>query len=155
MKIIKNELIKVTGMVRIIKRDIFGKIVGISTYKNIVTNKGLQLIGELLNDDATVGITYFALGSNTTDPTVNDTKLGTETFRKQIAFRSRSNQTITLSSYLTTSEANATHRELGHFGNLATIIANSGDLFNHTEINETKTVSITWTIEQTFTFANA
>ena len=155
MEIIKKELIKVTGIVKIIKKNISGNIVGISTYKNIVTNTGLQLIGELLNDDATEGITYFALGSNATDPTVNDTTLGTETFRKQIAFRSRSNQTITLASYLTTSEANAAHKELGHFGNGATSVTDSGDLFNHTEIDETKDVSITWTIEQTFTFANA
>lgn len=154
MEIIKREFITVNGIVKITKRNIYGKIIGVSTYKNIVTNKGLQLIGDLLIDDATEGITYFALGSNTTDPTVNDIKLGTETFRKQIAFRSRENQTITLSSYLTTSEANAIHKELGHFGNGATGVADSGDLFNHTEINETKTVAVTWTIEQTFTFAN-
>lgn len=155
MEIIKHNLIKITGIVKIIKRDISGKIIGISEYKNLVTNTGLQLIGDLLDGDVSIGVTYIALGSNVAAPAVTDTILGTETFRKQIALRERSAQAITLSSYLTTSEANANHRELGHFGNAATAVSGSGTLFNHTAINETKDVSITWTIEQTFTFANA
>ncbi len=155
MEIIKHDFIKVTGIVKIIKKDILGNVIGISEYKNLVTNTGLQLIGDLLDGDVTVGVTYVALGSNVAAPLVTDTILGTETFRKQIVLRDRTAQTITLSSFLTTSEANATHRELGHFGNAATGAAGSGTLFNHTSINETKDSSITWTIEQTFTFANA
>ncbi len=155
MEIIKKNLILITGITKIIKKDLFGKIIGISEYKNLVTNTGLQLIGDLIDGDITVGVTYVALGSNVAAPAITDTILGTETFRKQIALRERVAQTITLSSYLTTSEANATHKELGHFGNAATGTAGSGTLFNHTAINETKDVSITWTIEQSFTFANA
>lgn len=155
MKIIKKELIKVTGIVRIIKKDIYGKIIGISNYKNIITTIGLQMICDAIIESADfTGITYFALGDDDTNPAIGDTLLGNETFRKQIAFRERTNQSIVLSSYLTTSEANGTYKELGHFGNDATITLESGDLFNHTEINETKTDDVTWTIEQTITFAN-
>jgi len=154
LEIIKNNLIEVTGIVSITKTNSAGQITK-STYKNLVTNKGLQLIGDLLIASGALPVTYLALGSSTTAPNVADTKLGTEVYRKLIAFRSRSGQIITLASYLTTEEGNGTHKELGHFGNAATITADSGDLFNHTAIDETKTDDETWTIEQTFTFANA
>jgi hypothetical protein len=155
MEIIRRELVKIKGIVKITKRDIYGNIVGVSTYENLVTNKGLQLLGDLSIGAATTGITYIAFGNDDTAATINDTALGNETYRKQVAFRSRSSQTITISSYLTTSEGNATYKELGHFGRDATGTANSGDLFNHTIITETKDSSITWTVEQSFTYANA
>ena len=152
--------IKVSGQVLITKRNAkTGKITEIKKYTNLVTNVGMQQICNALIDNAsfTEGITYLALGSDSTAATVLDTTLGTEVFRKILTSRTRTNQQIELSLFLTTSEGNGTHYELGLFGNGATATADSGDLFNRLVMSggETKVNTETWTIEVTVSFVNS
>jgi len=95
-------------------------------------------------------ITYCALGTNSTAPTVADTTLGTELFRKLVSVRSVSAKIATFQTFFTTSEGNGTLREAGLFGDDASSTANSGTLYSKLAINRTKTSSdtltLTWTI---------
>jgi len=151
--------IKVKGTILITKRNAkTGKIVEKKIYTNLVTNVGLQLICNALIDNAsfTEGITYLALGSDSTAAAVTDTTLGAEVFRKALTLRTREDQSIELSLFMNTSEGNGTHYELGLFGNGATASADSGDLFNRLVMSggETKVDTETWTIEVTVSFVN-
>ena len=153
--------IKVKGTILITKRDAkTGKVKEVKKYLNIVTNLGLQMICDALIDHADFadGIDYLALGNDATPAAaVGDTALNNETSRKAITARTRTNQSIELSTFLNTSEANDTHYELGLYGNGAGAGAGSGELFNHLIMTggETKTNSETWTVEITVSFVNA
>lgn len=148
----KKEDLTIKGRVKITKTNTKTGEKKVSTYKNLITNKGLQLIANALTDDVSFieGITYLALGSGTTEAAATDTTLETETFRKLLTSRARSGQDVEITVFLTTEEANATHNELGLFGNGADGDPDTGDLFNRLILSgEEKTAAETWTIEIT------
>ncbi|MHB1334525.1 MAG: hypothetical protein ACYCXQ_01025 [Candidatus Humimicrobiaceae bacterium] len=153
--ITKNESIKMTGNVSIIKSDIFGNVREIKEYKNILTNLCFDfLCNKLIDSGSELGITYMAIGSGTTAASVTDIALVTETMRKVLTSRVKSAQTAIFSMYLSTTEGNGLIREIGLFGGLASSTPNSGTLFDRLLINETKVNTETWTIEITFSFTN-
>lgn len=148
--------IKVKGTFTITKKKA-GKITEIKRYANMVVNKGLQhLCLAMIDTGYTEGITYLALGSGNTAAAAGDTTLETEVFRITFSTRTRTNQSITLSAFLTTSQGNGTHYEMGCFGNGATASADSGDLFNHLVMTggETKVNTETWTVDIDIDFSD-
>lgn len=154
-KIIKAGTIEITNNVKITKRNIDGSLKEIKEYKNIVTNVCFNdIIDYLVESGSPTGIDYMAFGNNGTAATVNDTDLVSETFRKLLTTKTRVGQTAVLSVYLSTTEANDTHLEIGLYGNGATITPGSGDLFNRIVISETKVNTETWTVEVVLSFAN-
>ena len=75
-------------------------------------------------------ITYLAFGNGaSSQPAAADIKLNAETYRKLLSLATRSDQTITLSCYLATTDGNGTYAEMGFFGNGAGAGADSGGLF--------------------------
>jgi hypothetical protein len=50
-----------------------------------ITNAGLDLLRSGVGGNDNPKITYVAVGTSNTAPTVNDTKLGSEAFRKKIS----------------------------------------------------------------------
>lgn len=119
---------------------------------NLVVDNGMEsIIQRLAGVDIPANtkgtITYCAVGTGTDAPTANDTKLQTEVERKQITVRTYSGKTATFTSFFSTEEANDTLKELGLFGDDATIIADSGTLFARLSIDRAKTSSETLTIE--------
>ena len=83
MKIKSNIIMKTN--VKIIARDLQGKIIDVQEYHNIITNVGLNLLRDALNGDATdLEIKYMAWGSDNTGVNVAQTTLISETDRKQI-----------------------------------------------------------------------
>ncbi len=108
----------------------------------------LTTAGHNLFRDATAGvaslkITYVALGTSSTGPTVNDTRLGSEIFRKAVTSYTNgaSIGEILINMYLAPGETIGTGiQEVGFFGANATGAANSGvmlarGLYAHTKSN--------------------
>lgn len=92
-------------------------------------------------------ITYCALGTGETAPAASDTDLVTEIFRKQVSVRSSTLKVARFRTFFNTDEANGSLKELGLFGDDATVTADSGTLFCRLLINKTKTSSETLTLD--------
>ena len=131
----------------------FGEIIKIKEYKkNIFTTDGKEsLIARMAGGVSNGEVTYLALGSGTTTPIAGDALLETETFRKLLTQRIAGALILTVKLFITSIEGNATYKEMGLFGDAATAVANSGTLFTHLAINETKTYGQSATIEYIIT----
>jgi len=123
------------------------KEVEIITLHNIACTVGKNSLANRLIGATKGEITYFAVGTGTDAPAVGDTTLGTEIYRKQISVRSVSGAIATFRIFFNTSEANDTLKEIGLFGDDATVTADTGTLFARAAVDKTKTSSETLTID--------
>jgi len=143
----KKEKFNIKGTAIITKRR-GDKIISVHKYTNLFCNLGKFSILDRMTGESDKGvITYLALGSDTTAPVASDIKLGTETFRKILSQRTRTGLILYSSTFLTSSEANTTFREMGLYGDLASAVADSGTLYTHLAINETKVLGETITVD--------
>ena len=129
-------------------------IVSQHKYHNLVCTIGEDtIISRFVGDTSKSGeITYLALGDNTTAPASSDTKLGNELYRKAITQRTKSGQTAQTSTYIPTNEGDGTYKEIGLFGDDASGSADSGTLYTHAAINETKNSGESVTIDYNLGF---
>jgi hypothetical protein len=118
-----------------------------------ITNAGLNLLRDGMSGANNPLITYVALGTSNTSPTVNDTKLGAETFRKAVTSYANGVSTgeLLVNMYLSPSDdIGDAIAEVGFFaGNSASSLANSGvlvarGLYSHTKLS---TESITFQLD--------
>jgi hypothetical protein len=123
------------------------KEVEIITLHNIACDVGKDSLANRLIGATKGEITYFAVGTGTDAPAAGDTTLGTEIYRKQISVRSVSGAIATFRIFFNTSEANDTLKEIGLFGDDATVTADTGTLFARAAVDKTKTSSETLTID--------
>lgn len=162
---------KLIGKVRLIECDairypshrdvvnaIRNKEANISAWiKNVVPLVGqVAIVRRLANTNLKANegvITYGAIGPGTNTPSVSDTSLQTESFRKTIATAEYLSNVLTVQLFLSTSEGNMTIREYGLFGEDASSTASSGTLFERVSMNKTKTSAKTLTIETSITVA--
>jgi len=152
-----NEALTWKGRIRCTCRNVVTGAVRVREYDNLITTAGKaaiarRLIGDATYDPSTGKVTYGAVGTGTTAPAASDIKLGTETFRKVLAYTTRTADNVALlRTFINTTEGgsggNIHLYEFGLFGEAATGVADSGTLFNHAAIDEDKTSSETLTIE--------
>lgn len=139
--------------------------------QNLIVNDIGKLIACLfMRKDGYQGLTYWAIGSGqdtwddeNTQPTVLDTRLNTEHFRKEIPkenikFLDESGEPteevtnrIGITLTFSTGEANGKWREFSIFGGNATSSANTGLMINH-KIHKILTKDDTMTIERQIRF---
>jgi len=149
-----NDRIIPSGMVLVELRDArTGKLKSQDLIKNTFCTVGKNSIADALRgtETGTKGIiTWCGVGTSVLAPTVADTTLTTEIFRKLVSVRSVSGNVATFQTFFTTSEANGTLREAGLFGDDASGTADSGTLFSKLAINRVKstsdTLTLTWSI---------
>lgn len=148
-----GDLVGITGEVLVEVHSKTGKLKSSKLYRNLVVTLAKNAIAEALRGNVANNqgqITYCAVGTSTTSPTLSDTVLGAEIARKLVSVRSASGNVATFKTFYNQSEANGVLKEAGLFGGLATDTANSGTLFCHVNINRTKTSSdtltLTWTV---------
>jgi len=124
-------------------------IVSVKKYHNLVCIAGKSTIVNRWAGNTTKSgvLTYLAIGDSTTAPTVNDTKLGDEFFRKTITSATVSGTTCHTSTYIATNEGNGTYAEIGLFGDDASSTKDSGTLYTHASINESKSSGVSLTID--------
>jgi hypothetical protein len=154
-----SDAVTLTGIWRFIKRDASGNVVSDHTYRNVVPTVGHAALAAQLANAGTypVKATYIAVGSDATAPAAGDTTLGTEVARKAIAGASNTSNVATIDGFFNETEANAVLAEAGLFGDgsaiQATATADTGILYSHVAISETKSASETLTITFTMTFS--
>ena len=106
-----------------------------SEVSNLIVTAGKVLVCKMLIDDGAqwdVGLTYQAIGTSDTAPSLSDTQLGTEVARKTPTLKSRSGNEITLSTFYPAADCSYAIEECGIFGSsTAGASANSGEMFSH------------------------
>jgi len=127
----------------------FSPIVYQKKYHNLVCTIGKDtIVNRWCGTITKTGIlTYLALGNNTATPTSADVKLGTEVYRKLLTTITKDGTTCKTSTYIPTNEGNGTHKEVGLFGDDATNVADSGTIYTHSQIDETKTDGVSLTVD--------
>ena len=126
----------------------FSKVVSVDYYENVFCNPGRYSILDRMVGLNEGHLLYLALGNGTTTPSVTDTKLSNETFRKLLTTKTRDGLYAKTSTYLATNEANGDHTEIGLFGGSnATSDKDSGALFTHASINISKASNESLTID--------
>jgi hypothetical protein len=115
---------------------------------NLVTNAGLDLIRDFLDSQAPDGLTHFAVGTDGTAVAAGDTTLGGEVFRDVFTQTTPTAQTLAISYFLGSGDANSNSlAEAGLFND-----ASAGTMFARVVLSPAiaKTSSIavtfTWTI---------
>lgn len=122
--------------------------------ENLVCNEGLNAIASVLNGEGTYTgvINYLAVGTGTSTPLITDSQLQTETARTLKADSTRTNNEVVYDFSFGTTQANGSLKEAGAFID-GTASANSGQLFDHVNIDVTKTSNDVLTITLTVTVA--
>lgn len=142
---------KTLNIKTIIRDGETGRFKRIKNFKNITCTAGaVALARVMLNEGAVANegqITYGVVGIGITPPAAGDTTLDNEIARNTFSTTSRSGNTITFRVFFTTAEANGVLTEFGLAGEDASGAADSGTLFEHATISETKINTETLTVE--------
>jgi len=68
-------MIKLRGELKLIRRDIDGEIIDVLRKKNLIVNKGKEIVAKLINGVHTKPFKYIQIGTGTASPTASDTAL--------------------------------------------------------------------------------
>ncbi len=150
--------IGIKGQITIIKHDYAtGQKISENVYNNVTCTVARTEIMKALANNSPVAtyLEYCAVGTGAGVPAVSDTILFTELTRKVFALVNQASNVITIRTFFTTSEGNGTLTEIGYFMDDATAALNSGTMFDHATISETKTSSMTLTAILTLTISDA
>lgn len=122
---------------------------------NIISISTLELLAKVLSGEFTssVGINYCALGTNITPLVESSTQLGTEIYRNQPTSVARSGKSVNVVAFFDQGETSGTYTEFGNFLD-GTATANSGLACSLLNVNWTKAVNDTMTINQSYTLKN-
>ena len=150
---IKEDL-KIKGHLKLTFRDaITGKIKRVSEYDNLICTVAKTMIADNITNaspDNPMVINYVALGTDDTAPSAGNTTLGTESYRNAIASETNSNNIAYFTGFFSAIECNGTYKEAGLFSD-GGAGADTGILFSHVAIDETKSVTETLTIDWSIT----
>lgn len=147
------------GRVRAIIHNVkTGEIITTPWKDNLIVTAGKGMVLRRLGGIGTYAnegqITYGAVGTgNTTLPDAADVAMESELDRAPVSYSQVVGTTLTLRVFFSTSQANGTLKEFSWFGEAATAAPGSGTLFNRINIDYTKTIAVTYTIEQEVSLA--
>jgi hypothetical protein len=117
--------------------------------KNLFVMSGRSSVASLLAGRTMNGvgqITYCAVGTGSNAPALNDTRLQTELFRKEVSLRSASSGIAVFRTFFNSNQANDVLLEAGLFGDAATGSSGSGTLYARLPLSFTKTSDLTLTL---------
>jgi hypothetical protein len=125
-------------------------------YENIIPTVARTAIANWLSNaspsPASIRINKTALGTGVTAPANGDTQLETETYRKDIASETNSDNVAYFTAFYTAPEVSGTFKEAGMFMN-GSAGANTGTLFSRVAIDITKTTSESLTVDYEITIS--
>lgn len=142
------EKLKATGMVHIIQKDSFGKIIKEFETPNLVVTTGKNYIAEKMvaTTNSPVSMTHMAIGTDTTTPAVGDTALGTQTGRVSLSASSVTDNAITYTATFPAGTGDGAITEAGIFN-----ASSGGTMLCRTTfpvVNKASgdTIAITWVV---------
>jgi hypothetical protein len=142
-----NECLSLKGRLTLLIENVVTGEVQQVEQDNLVILAGRNLIRDFLFGDAVSGLSYMAVGTDTSDPSV--TPGITEVFRKQFTSKVKADGKMTIDMYLSSQEANEnTLTSAALFGGSATSTAGSGTQYNkvtYQGIVKDSSIAITYT----------
>ena len=123
-------------------------------FKNLTANTATYVYARVCagNTLYTGAINYVAVGTSSLTPMVTDTQLNAEVARVIYSSRSFSLNQAFFSFFFNTASANFSLQEIGLVID-GTTVANTGQLFDHANIDVNKTSSDNLTVNATVTFS--
>ncbi len=103
------------GRIRVTARDLEGNITDVEEFDNLLTTTGFNMVRDgLFGDVSDFEVKALTIGDDATAPTIADTVLGNETFRKARTSQSKpADGQVQYFQYISPSEAVGTIEELG------------------------------------------
>lgn len=141
-----KETLKLKGHYTIEIRE-HGKLVKTIELDNVLTELYRQALMDGLMSGDSIEMKYFAVGTDDTPATANDTKLGAEVFRSVPTSQEKLSGALQTIWILTAEQANYHLKEIGVFiGSTATASADSGIMMSriNIDIDKTSAVEITF-----------
>jgi hypothetical protein len=131
-----------------------GKIRLRRTFKNLTCNAATYVYARIAAGNTTYSgaINYVAVGTSSLTPMVTDTQLNAEVARVTYSSRSFSLNQALFSFFFNTASANFNLQEIGLVID-GTAVANTGQMFDHANIDVNKTSSDNLTVNATVTFS--
>ena len=140
--------------------DLDGNVIDVQEFHNLITTVALNMLRDGLAGDVTdFEIKALTVGDDNTAPTMADTVLGNETFRKATTATDKpAAGQFKHTVYITPSEAVGTIEELGWVAGAAVNTASpagadTGIMISHVLYSRTKTALESIQVERTDTFA--
>jgi len=115
---------------------------GEQVIKNLITDIGLQMIGDWAIDMESTGLTYHAIGTGNTPTSHSDAHLYAEYVRARYTSRSRAGNVTTVNAFYLGASVTIHIQEVGQFGGASSsAAANSGRLFSRVLYNYDNSVN--------------
>jgi len=142
----------VKGRVRVVVRDLSGRVLQRVESSNLVVQAGRILIADwIIGRNYNSGLLYVGVGSSNQAPALTDTDLiqpiGS---RKQATDRFRTQNVATISTFFGSQDNNGVWRETGLFGSQSGGVMFARAVFSPEIVkDQSKTVTVDWDIEVT------
>lgn len=150
------------GMIRVTARDLQGNIMDVQEFPNLLTTAGFNMVRDgLAGDVSDFEVKALTIGDDATAPTIADTVLGNETFRKARTSQSKpADAQVQYVQYIAPEEAVGTIEELGWVAGAAVNTASpagkdTGIMIARTLYSRNKTALESLQIERLDAFAEA
>ena len=150
------------GRIRVTVRDLEGNITDVQEFDNLLTTAGFNMMRDgLYGDVSDFEVKALTIGDDATAPTIADTVLGNETFRKARSSQSKPGAgQVKYTQYIAPAEAVGTIEELGWVAGAAVNTASpagkdTGIMIARVLYSRNKTSLESLQIERTDTVAEA
>lgn len=139
--------VKLVGEIELIVRDRDGKIIQREKIKNVIVNKGKEVIAKLINGISTKYFRYIQIGTGTAAPTPSDTELQSYYAEKEALCSYQADFKAVFSVTFTFSES-VTITESGIFNDskVASPDMLCRQVFTGKSMSEGQSLDVIWTI---------
>jgi hypothetical protein len=141
-----HEIIKPTGMLRVVVIGPDGQVKTDETFKNLVVNVGKDFVASRMVAASATVMSHMAIGSGTTAPAAGDTTLDSELGRVTLASSSAAGAVVTYTASFPAGTGTGAVTEAGIFnaGVAGTMLCRT--VFSVVNKGANDSMSVTWTV---------
>jgi hypothetical protein len=141
-----HEIIKPTGMLRVVVIGPDGQVKTDEIFKNLVVNVGKDFVASRMVAASATVMSHMAIGSGTTAPAAGDTTLGSELGRVTLASSSATGAVVTYTASFPAGTGTGAVTEAGIFnaGVAGTMLCRT--VFSVVNKGANDSMSVTWTV---------
>lgn len=141
-----HEIIKPTGMLRVVVIGPDGQVKTDETFKNLVVNVGKDFVASRMVAASATVMSHMAIGSGTTAPAAGDTTLSSELGRVTLASSSAAGAVVTYTASFPAGTGTGAVTEAGIFnaGVAGTMLCRT--VFSVVNKGANDSMSVTWTV---------
>ncbi len=141
-----HEIIKPTGMLRVVVIGPDGQVKTDEIFKNLVVNVGKDFVASRMVAASATVMSHMGIGSDTTAPAAGDTTLGSQLGRVTLASASATGAVVTYTASFPAGTGTGAVTEAGIFnaGTAGTMLCRT--VFSVVNKGANDSMSVTWTV---------